>query len=139
MATQRVQMKEVVPWFGFVGLVVPARYKRLLSCLGCSGQPSTKYFFFSPYTINGDSKSTKARVLPWFRFVGLVVPVQETFIPPSTKYFFSLTVHFFNLCVPIAQQPGQAVVQGRPSLNVCLRYPYEPSQYKNTNLHFPPE
>ncbi len=36
---------------------------------------------------------------------------------PSTKYFF-LTVH--NLCVPLAQQPGQAVVQGSLSLNMCL-------------------
>jgi hypothetical protein len=34
---------------------------------------------------------------------------------------FSSPVHYFNLCVPIAQQPGQAVAQGRLSLNVCLR------------------
>ncbi len=34
---------------------------------------------------------------------------------------FVLTVHFFNLCVPNAQQPGQAVVQSRLSMNVCLR------------------
>ncbi len=32
-----------------------------------------------------------------------------------------LSVHYFNLCVPMAQQPGQAVVQGRLSLNECLR------------------
>jgi hypothetical protein len=51
---------------------------------------------------------------------GLVLLVQETFImlgcsgQPSTKYFF-IKVHYFNICVPIAQQPGQAVVQGRLS------------------------
>jgi hypothetical protein len=31
-----------------------------------------------------------------------------------------LTVHYLNLYVLIAQQPDQAVVQGRLSLNVCL-------------------
>jgi hypothetical protein len=30
-----------------------------------------------------------------------------------------LTIRYFNLCVPIAQQDGQAVVQGCLSLNVC--------------------
>jgi hypothetical protein len=35
--------------------------------------------------------------------------------------FFPHCVHYFNLCVPFAQQPGKAVVQGRLSLNVCLR------------------
>ncbi len=59
-----------------VSLISSYRYKRLLSCLSCSGQPSTKYVF--------------------------------------------LTVHYFILCVLIAQQPGQAVVQGHLSLNVCL-------------------
>ena len=62
-----------------VGSLGPScRYKRFLSCLGCSGQPSTNIFFF--------------------------------------------TVQYFNLRVPIAQQPGQAVVLGRLSLNVCLRW-----------------
>ncbi len=28
------------------------RYKRLLSCLGCSSRASTRYFFSSPYTIS---------------------------------------------------------------------------------------
>ncbi len=37
--------------------------------------------------------------------------------PVQIIYF--LTVHYFNLCVPIAQQYGHAVVQGRLSLNVC--------------------
>ncbi len=57
-----------------VGLVV--LYMRFLSCLGCSGQPSTKHFSF--------------------------------------------TLHYFTLCVPIAKQPRQAVMQGCLSLNVCL-------------------
>ncbi len=52
---------------------------------------------------------------------------------PEPNNFF-LTGHYFNLCVPIAQQPGQAVVPGRLSLNVCLRlYPYRP----NTVCHLP--
>jgi hypothetical protein len=37
--------------------------------------------------------------------------------PPQNIFFFSP----FNFCVPIAKQTGQAVVQGRLSLNVCLR------------------
>jgi hypothetical protein len=38
----------------------------------------------------------------------------------STKYLF-LIAHFFSFCVPIAQQPRQAVVPGRRlSLNMCL-------------------
>ncbi len=49
-------------------------------------------------------------VLPWLLYCG-----------PSTKYIFFLTIHYFSLCVPIAQQPGQAVVQGRLPRNVCLR------------------
>jgi hypothetical protein len=42
---------------------------------------------------------------------------------PCTKYFFP-HVHYFGLCVPIAQQPGlctgQAVVLGNLSLNACF-------------------
>jgi hypothetical protein len=55
------------------------------------------------------------------------VPVQKIFILPwllwsaQYKIFFFLTVHYFNLFVPIAQQSGQAVVQSRLSLKVCLR------------------
>jgi hypothetical protein len=49
------------------------------------------------------------------------MPVQETFIlhwllwsgQPSTKYFF-LTLLYFTFLVLIDQQPGRAVVQGRP-------------------------
>jgi hypothetical protein len=54
--------------YGEVGsLGSSSRYKKLLSCLGCSGQP-------------------------------------------STKYYFSYTV---SICVPIAQQAGQASPSGR--------------------------
>jgi hypothetical protein len=40
-------------------------------------------------------------------------------VGPVQNIFF-LTVHYFNSFVPIVQQAGQAVVQGRLSLNVCL-------------------
>jgi hypothetical protein len=40
-------------------------------------------------------------------------------VGPVQNIFF-LTAHYFNLCAPIAQQPGYAVVQGRPSPNMCL-------------------
>jgi hypothetical protein len=36
------------------------------------------------------------------------------------KNTFFLAAHFFSLCVPNAQQPGQAVVTGRLSPNMCL-------------------
>jgi hypothetical protein len=60
--------------------------------------------------VNKDSKSYKL-TNDNLALAALVREVQ--------KYF--LTVHYFNLCVPIALQPGQAVVQGRLSLNVFLR------------------
>ncbi len=43
-------------------------------------------------------------------------------VNPVQNMFF-LTVHYFTWCVPIAQQArhGKAVVQGRLSLNACLR------------------
>jgi hypothetical protein len=41
----------------------------------------------------------------------LVGPVQN---------IFSLVVHYFNSYAPIVQQAGQAVVQGRLSLRMCL-------------------
>ncbi len=43
MGTNEVQMKGVLPWLFFVGL--SCRHKRFSSCLGCSSQPSNKYFF----------------------------------------------------------------------------------------------
>jgi hypothetical protein len=54
------------------------------------------------------------------RFVGLVVPVQETFFclglssRPSTRYFF-LTVHYFNSFVTVAKQAGR-----QPCCVACL-------------------
>ncbi len=47
----------------------------------------------------------------YLAFAALVSPVQNTFF---------LTAHYFNLFIPIAQQPGQAVMPGRLSLNMCL-------------------
>ncbi len=61
-------------------------------------------------------------------------PSLAALVSPVQNIFF-LTIHFFNLCVPIAQQPGQAVVQGRLSMNVCLRYPSE-SQYNTLTYIF---
>jgi hypothetical protein len=40
-------------------------------------------------------------------------------VSPVQSIFF-LTAHFVTLWVPIAQQPGHAVLQGRLSLNMCL-------------------
>ncbi len=73
--------------------------------------------------VNGDSQRTNERG-PSLH--GLVVPVRDfhpvlaAMVSPVQSIFF-LIVHCFNLWVPIAQKPGQAVVQGRLSLNVRLR------------------
>jgi hypothetical protein len=54
------------------------------------------------------------------------MPVQETFILPCLlwsaqyKIFFFLSVHCFNLRVPIAQQPRQAVVQTESPVSECV-------------------
>jgi hypothetical protein len=64
-------------------------------------------------------------VLPWlFRwacragprdfYTALAAPVS------LVQNIFFFAAHFFSLCVPNAQQPGQAVVTGRLSLNMCL-------------------
>jgi hypothetical protein len=45
-------------------------------------------------------------------------PAVAALVSPVQNSFF-LTVHYFNTFVPIAQQAGQAVVQGRLSLNMC--------------------
>jgi hypothetical protein len=50
-------------------------------------------------------------------FVGLVVPVQETFV--LQKIFF-LTIHYFYSFVPIAKQARQAAVLGHLTLRLCL-------------------
>ncbi len=73
---------------------------------------------------NGNIWSTNEGVLPWLvrwahragtrdfysALAALVSPVQNIIF---------LNVHFFNLCVSMAQQPVQAIVQSRLSLNVC--------------------
>ncbi len=61
------------------------------------------------------------------RFVWLLIPVLEVFVllwlllSAQYKIFCSslYIVHYFNSFVNIAQQTGQAVVQGRLSPNVC--------------------
>ncbi len=57
---------------------------------------------------------------------------------PSVKYFFFLTIHYFNSFVPIAQQAGQAAVLGRLSLSMCLwsalAYTLEPSKRKASQM-----
>ncbi len=75
--------------------------------------------------VNGGSKSTNERCLSLvgsFRCAGtrdfypaLIAQVSQV---QNICFFFAL--HYFTLYVPIALQPGQAVVQGRRSLNVCL-------------------
>jgi hypothetical protein len=58
----------------------------------------------------------------WSRRAGTgdFYPALAALVSPVQHIFF-LAVHYFNLCVPIAQQPEQTVVQGRLSVNVCLR------------------
>jgi hypothetical protein len=76
---------------------------------------------------NGGLMEYKWRLsfLGWF--ARIVVPVWEIFILPwllwsaQYKIFFSSPYTFSLLYVLIAQQPGQAVVRGRLSLNMCLR------------------
>jgi hypothetical protein len=63
----------------------------------------------------GDLCSTNERGPTLVRYF---FPALVAFVSPVQNIFF-LTVH--NLCVPLAQQAGQAVVHGRLSLNVCLR------------------
>ncbi len=46
-------------------------------------------------------------------------PALAALVSPAQNIFF-LTAHFFNICVPIAHQPGQAVGPGLLSLNMCL-------------------
>jgi hypothetical protein len=69
----------------------------------------------------------KGSLFAWL-FVGLVVPVQETFILPwllwsaQYKIFFSSPyTAVYQFMFPHRPANWQAVVQGRLSLNVCLR------------------
>jgi hypothetical protein len=57
----------------------------------------------------------------WARRAGTrdFYPALAALVSPVQNMFF-LTVHYFNFCVSIAQQPGQAVVQGRLSLSACV-------------------
>ncbi len=49
-----------------------------------------------------------------FASAALVGPVQKSFFPRRTLF------QIFNAFVPIAQQAGQAAMQGRLSLSLCL-------------------
>jgi hypothetical protein len=74
--------------------------------------------------LNGNSKSTNERGPSLVGSLGSSCRYKRlgcSVSPVQIIYF--LTVHYFDLCVPIpiAQQPGHAVVQGRLSLNVFLR------------------
>jgi hypothetical protein len=66
-------------------------------------------------------------VLPWLvRWairVGTRVfcPTLAALVGPVDDIFFFI-VHYFNSFVPVAQQAGQAIVQGRLSLKVCLGF-----------------
>ncbi len=68
-------------------------------------------------------------------FVGLVVLAQETYVSAAliSQYKIFSSSSDFNLCVPIAQQPGQAVEHGRLSLNACLRS-HPPGYLQETRL-----
>jgi hypothetical protein len=73
---------------------------------------------------------TQRVLVRWARHAGTgdFYPALAALVSPVQHIFF-LTVHYFNLCVPIAQQPGQTVVQGRLSVNVCLRNKVTYSMY----------
>jgi hypothetical protein len=66
------------------------------------------------------------RVLPWLvrwtRCAGAryFYPALAAQVSPVQNIFF-LNAHFFTLCVRIARQLGQAVVQGCLFLNMCFR------------------
>jgi hypothetical protein len=77
--------------------------------------------------VNGDSKSTNERGSSLVGLLGLPCRYKR-FLPclgcssqPSTN-IFSLTIHYFNSCVPIAQQAGHWAGNraGSPSLSMCL-------------------
>jgi hypothetical protein len=46
-------------------------------------------------------------------------PALAALVSPVQNIFF-LTAYYFNLFIPIAQQPGQAVMPGLLSLIMCL-------------------
>ncbi len=78
--------------------------------------------------VNRYSKSTNAKEFSVGWLVRLVMPVSRDFYPAlaalvsPVKQKFPYRTLFQSMCLHrLAQQPGQAVVQGRLSLNVCLR------------------
>jgi hypothetical protein len=83
---------------------------------------------------NGDSKSTNERGLPWVVLWALQAgtrdfyPAMPALVGPVRNIFSSPYTISINLSPCIAQHAGQAVVQGRASLNVCLWLNYIPGQ-----------
>jgi hypothetical protein len=79
-------------------------------------------------------------ILPWLGRRAHRVGTRDFLLPfdalvgPVQNFFF-LAVHYFNFCVPIAQQPGQSVVQGRLSRNVCLRQRHSCKQVEVLSLN----
>jgi hypothetical protein len=72
---------------------------------------------------NGDLSSTNERGPSLVWFFGLSCRYKRFLCcsSQSSKNSFLLASNFFTLCVPIAQQAGQAVVLGRLSLFMVLR------------------
>jgi hypothetical protein len=74
----------------------------------------------------GTQRVLMTRVIPWLVPWALPVgtrdfcPALAALVGPVQNIFF-LSVHYFDSFVPIAQQAGEAVVQSRLSLNMCLR------------------
>jgi hypothetical protein len=65
-------------------------------------------------------KGTLPWLVRWACHVGTrdFCPALAALVGAVQKKF--LTVHYFNSFVPIAQEAGQAVVQGRLSRSMCL-------------------
>jgi hypothetical protein len=58
-------------------------------------------------------------ILPWLvRWAGRAGTIDFSLVSSVQNIIFR-TAHYFTLVVPIAQQPGQAGVPGRLSLNLC--------------------
>ncbi len=66
-----------------------------------------------PWLVRWARRASK-KIDSWLALAALVSPVQNIISVSSPQ-------HFFTLLVPIAQQPGQAVVLGRRSLCLWLR------------------
>jgi hypothetical protein len=74
--------------------------------------------------VNGDSKSTYERVLPWqlclsCRYTRDFCSALAALVSTVQNIFF-LSEHYFNYLVLIAQQARPAAVLGRLSLGMCL-------------------